>query len=97
MIGIVLLLVVILAFFNVFAPKGEEKLEGEIITLGKSTSTKMANTHWHLKMPHYSNLHFKRDPVIAMKTVDKLSVNDGYVVKEMDVLAILNTGDIKKM
>jgi len=94
-IGIVLLLVVILAFFNVFAPKGEEKLEGEIITLEKSTSTKMANTHWHLKMLHYNNLHFKRDTVIAMKimkTVDKLSVDDGYVVKEMDVLAILSTG-----
>jgi len=95
-IGVVILLVVALALYNVLTPKEEEKLEGEIITLEKSTSAKMVNASGNLKMPHYSDLHFKGEMTLTMKTVAGLFVNDGDLVKRGDLLAVLDSDDAER-
>ena len=95
-IGVVLLLVVALALYNVLTPKEEEKLEGEIITLEKSTSAKMVNASGNLKMSHYSELHFKGDTTLTMKTVEEVFVDDGDIVEKEDLLATLSLESLER-
>ncbi|VUT24156.1 MAG: macrolide transporter subunit MacA [Candidatus Methanolliviera sp. GoM_asphalt] len=95
-IGVVLLLVVALALYNVLTPKEEEKLEGEIITIEKSTSAKMVNASGNLKMPHYSDLHFTGETTLMMKTVEEVRVDDGDLVKKGDLLAVLDSEDTER-
>jgi|GEM_PF-1448665 len=98
-ISIIILVIAVAAIFFVYyqlKPVDDEKDVGQIINLQKTSLTSIVEGTGHLKMPHYSELHFKGDTTLAMKSVDRVFVEEGDYVKKGDILATLDTTELER-
>lgn len=98
-ISIIILVIAVAAIFFVYyqlKPSEERQETGKIVNLQKTSLTSTVEGTGHLKMPHYSELRFKGDTTLAMKSVDRVFVEEGDYVKKGDILATLDTDELKR-
>jgi len=97
MIVIVIIAVaVIFSLYSKLTPPEDVEEIGQIVKLQKSSIKSKVEAIGNLKMPHYSELHFKGDTTLAMKSVDQVFVEEGDYVNKGDILATLETGELER-
>jgi len=96
---ILILAIVVAAIFFIYfqlTSPDEEKEIGKIINLQKTSFESLVEGTGHLKMPHYSELHFKGDTTLAMKSVDKVFVEEGDYIRKGEILATLEISELER-
>lgn len=98
-ISIIILIIAVAAVFLIYSqltPSEERQETGKIVNLQKTSLMSTVEGTGHLKMPHYSELRFKGDTTLAMKSVDRVFVEEGDYVKKGDILATLDTTELER-
>ena len=91
--GVILLpLIILVAYALLTGPQEEEKLEGEVMLVGRGTIQETIDASGHLEMPHQLTLGFRSGrQALEMLTIEKVEVKEGDRVREGEVLAVVDT------